>query len=220
MANIPFIDILVLAMIAIFILNKLKNTLGKKTGNEEELSKRYKSSIKSVKESKPDKESFSEIKEKSLHPDPKINTGLVTLKKIEENFELSEFIENSKKAFDFIIKAYSGNNTKSLETLLEKKLYSVYKKDIDRRLKNNESLEITIIGLKEPSILSIKVDRANLAKIDVKYDSEQIHVTKNKKNEIIDGDSNQILKISEKWSFSRKLKSRTPIWTLLEISEI
>ena len=33
MGNIPFFDILILAMIAVFILNRLRNVLGKKTGN-------------------------------------------------------------------------------------------------------------------------------------------------------------------------------------------
>ena len=37
MNNIPYIDILILAMVAIFIINRLRNTLGKKTGNEHDL---------------------------------------------------------------------------------------------------------------------------------------------------------------------------------------
>ena len=41
MNNIPFIDILILAMIAVFIINRLRNVLGKKTGNESEIVKRF-----------------------------------------------------------------------------------------------------------------------------------------------------------------------------------
>ena len=41
MNNIPYIDILILAMIAIFIINRLKNVLGKKTGNEQDIVEKY-----------------------------------------------------------------------------------------------------------------------------------------------------------------------------------
>ena len=41
MNNIPYIDILILAMIAVFIINRLKNTLGKKTGNEHDIANKF-----------------------------------------------------------------------------------------------------------------------------------------------------------------------------------
>ena len=41
MNNIPYIDILILAMIAIFIINRLKNVLGKKTGNEQDIVEKF-----------------------------------------------------------------------------------------------------------------------------------------------------------------------------------
>ena len=41
MNNIPYIDILILAMIAVFIINRLRNVLGKKTGNESDLVEKF-----------------------------------------------------------------------------------------------------------------------------------------------------------------------------------
>ena len=55
MNNFPYIDILILAMVAIFIINRLKNTLGKKTGNENDLADKYSQGRSRYKESKPDK---------------------------------------------------------------------------------------------------------------------------------------------------------------------
>ena len=55
MNNIPFFDILILAMIAVFIINRLRNTLGKKTGNESDIVKKYSvDRTSSYKESIPD----------------------------------------------------------------------------------------------------------------------------------------------------------------------
>ena len=41
MNNLPYIDILILAMIAVFIINRLKNVLGKKSGNESDIVEKF-----------------------------------------------------------------------------------------------------------------------------------------------------------------------------------
>ena len=60
MNNIPYIDILILAMIAIFIINRLKNVLGKKTGNEQDIVEKFSRGKTNFKESPPDQTSVSE----------------------------------------------------------------------------------------------------------------------------------------------------------------
>ena len=41
MNNFPYFDILILAMIAVFIINRLRNVLGKKTGNENDIVEKF-----------------------------------------------------------------------------------------------------------------------------------------------------------------------------------
>ena len=224
MGNIPYIDILILAMIAVFILNRLRNVLGKKTGNEEDIIKKFKLKKDGFKESTPDmesnlkKEGLKKDETINLHKDKNINKVLNEIKKIESSFGVNEFIDNSKKAFEYILGSYSKNNLKALEPLLEKKIFQIYKKEIDNRLKKKEIFEITIIGIKDPKIVSAKVVN-NIAEIIVEYNSEQVQVLKDANNKIIEGDTNQILNIEENWTFSRKLKSKSPNWSLIKISE-
>ena len=61
MNNIPYIDILILAMVAIFIINKLRNTLGKKTGNEHDIANKFTRGKSDLKESSPDKVSKAKV---------------------------------------------------------------------------------------------------------------------------------------------------------------
>lgn len=224
MGNIPFFDILILALIAVFILNRLRNVLGKKTGNEEDLAKRYNLKTK-FEESKPDKE--IKIKQKVekedsqlyLHENRDFNKALLSIKKIDSKFDLNNFLDKAKKAFEFILIAYSKNNLKNLEVLLDQSIFKDYKKDIEKRIKNKQTFELTIIDLKNPELLEIKVANKK-AIITLKYESQQIHLVKNDKNETIDGDANQILDISEKWTFTKDLVSKNPNWTLLSIAEV
>ena len=68
MNNIPYIDILILAMVAVFIINRLRNTLGKKTGNEHDLADKF-TRKSDLKESSPDKVSkakFDKVSQENL----------------------------------------------------------------------------------------------------------------------------------------------------------
>ncbi len=228
MGNIPYVDILILAMIAVFILNRLRNVLGKKTGNEADIVEKYNYKKNRLKETRPDKIVNSQSsKEKSdnlifLHENSKLNSVLNEIMKTDSSFELQQFMRNAKNAFEFIINAYSNEKLKTLETLLEKNIYEAYKKEINSRIERKEDLDITIVGLEDPVLVDVKLKKSGrdrIATMKLEYKSEQIHTIKNDKDKIVDGDANQILEIKENWTFVRKLNSKNPNWTLLEISE-
>ena len=221
MNNVPYIDILILAMIAIFIINRLKNTLGKKTGNESDIIEKFTQKKSSFKESKPDSVSSksNEIGQQSMHKNKRINSSLNEILKLDNNFNVSEFLDGAKKAFEYILSQYSKNDLKSLEKLLSKTMLEVFQDQIQIREKNLESLEITVISVKDPEILSVKIEKKTTALVVLSFDSEQVQITKDKKGIIVDGDSNQILSIKENWTFSKNLKSKDPNWTLEKIEE-
>lgn len=228
MGNIPYVDILILAMIAVFILNRLRNVLGKKTGNETDIVEKYNYKKNRLKETRPDKIVNSQSsKEKSdnlifLHENSKLNSVLNEIMKADKSFELQQFMRNAKNAFEFIINAYSNEKLKTLESLLEKNIYEAYKKEINSRIERKEDLDITIVGLEDPILVDVKLKKSGrdrIATMKLEYKSEQIHTIKNDKDKIVDGDANQILEIKENWTFVRKLNSKNPNWSLLEISE-
>ena len=223
MNNIPYIDILILAMIAIFIINRLKNVLGKKTGNEHDIVEKYSRGKTNFKESPPDQISKSNQNQKTVndvffHNDPKINSDLREIYNQDENFDSKEFLDGSKKAFEFIIKNYSEEKLEPLKKLLSSSIHKDFKSQIDARVKKSQNLDITIIGIKSAEIVNASL-KSKIALICVKFSSEQVQVVKDLEGKIVEGDNNQILSIDEKWSFSKNLKSKDPNWTLEKIEE-
>ena len=225
MNNIPYIDILILAMIAIFIINRLRNVLGKKTGNESDIVEKFTQRKSAFKESEPDSISDEKVSKldhkikKTFHSNKKINSVINEIIKIDNNFEINSFFEGAKKAFEFILTEYSNNNLKILEKLVNKNIYKEFEKQINVRTDKNEELEITVISVKNPEIKSVNLEKKYTAYFKLLFNSEQVQITKNSKGDIIDGDSNQILQIKEIWTFSKNLKSKDPNWILEEIEE-
>jgi len=228
MNNIPYIDILILAMIAVFIINRLRNVLGKKTGNESDIIKKFSvNKSSSFEESIPDeiikkpKEVKKLNKEKlfNYHNDPKINEVLNIVSQKNSEFTVESFIDGAKKAFEFIIKNYSDGKISSLKKLVSKEIFSLFSSETNKRNKNKEKLEISLIGVKDPEIKNAEIFNKNFARIIVKFITEQIQITKNKNGAIIDGDSNQILDIIELWTFTKNLTAKDPNWILEKIEE-
>ena len=225
MNNFPYIDIFILAMIAVFIINRLRNVLGKKTGNESDIVEKFTQKKMPYKESEPDNvtnlknDRRHKANTQSLHKDKKVNNLINEIIQIDENFDINEFYDGAKKAFEFILKEYSNNNLSALERLVSKKIFKDFKEQVDERTKSSQSMEITVISVKNPEIKDIKLEKKNIAKIKLSFNSEQVQTLKNKENKIIEGDSNQILSIKEFWTFSKNLKSRDPNWVLEEIEE-
>ena len=153
-----------------------------------------------------------------FHKDSKINTALRKIFNQDESFNSNEFLEGSKKAFEYIIKNYSEENLEPLKNLLSKSIYNDFRSQINLRIKKSQNLDITIIGIKNAEIISANL-KSNVANISVRFKSEQVQVLKDLKGKIVEGDNNQILTIDEIWSFSKNLKNNDPNWTLEKIEE-
>ena len=225
MNNIPYIDILILAMIAIFIINRLRNVLGKKTGNESDIVEKFTQRKNTFKESEPDSISNQKVSKlnnsikKNLHSNKKINYAINEILKIDNNFEINSFCDGAKKAFEFILTEYSNSNLKALEKLVSKNIFKAFENQINLRSKKKEELEITVISVKNPEIKGVNLEKKYIAYFKLLFESEQVQITKNSRGEIVDGDNNQILQIKEIWTFSKNLKNNDPNWILEEIEE-
>ena len=212
-------------MIAVFIINRLRNVLGKKTGNESDIVEKFTQRKNSFNESEPDSVSDQKVSKldnhvkKNLHSNKKINSAINDILKIDDEFEINSFCDGAKKAFEFILTEYSENNLKALEKLVSKNIYKAFEDQINLRAKKKEELEITVISVKNPEIKSVSLEKKYIAYFKLLFDSEQVQVTKNSKGEVVDGDNNQILQIKEIWTFSKNLKSKDPNWILEEIEE-
>ena len=225
MNNFPFIDIFILAMIAVFIINRLRNSLGKKTGNETDIAQKFSQKPSKFTESNPDKEieksknQITEEKNIILHKNSSINEKLNNIIKVDPSFTVENFIDGATKAFEYILVKYSENDLKSLKDLLAPQILTSFTDQIKVRQKQKQTLGITILKIDEPEIIDVSVIKNKLCFIKLEFKSQQVQTTKDSNNKIIDGNDNLILNISELWTFSKEIKNKNPNWVLEKIEE-
>ena len=192
-----FIDIILLAMFAGFIILRLRNILGRKTGHQ----------------AKPVNRHFPR--------------GLETLKDIENNEAIKsgnideeakkQFLKGADIAYEQIITSFAKGDKKLLKSLLGKEMFGDFSKVIDDRKKNLHTYETTFIGIKSSKILEFKKIE-NIYKVTVNFVSEIITCVKDKNNKIIEGNPDTIKTVNDVWKFSKNMWSQDPTWYLVETS--
>jgi predicted lipid-binding transport protein (Tim44 family) len=194
--NLGFIDIILLAMIAGFIILRLRNILGKKTGHEGKVTNIF------------DKEDYSQFK-------PQVKNKPIK----EENLgdeEKKQFLKGAEIAYESILTSFARGEKEKLKKLLTKDIFNSFEQAIDYRNKENIKSELTFIGFKES-----KVEKFEKIKDEyystVKIVCEIISVKKDKNNAIIEGDPDGIKTVTDYWKFSKKTSSKDPNWFLTEI---
>jgi predicted lipid-binding transport protein (Tim44 family) len=196
--NFGYIDIILLAMIAGFIILRLRNILGRKTGHQDKVFTGF--TEKKFDQFKKETSKLKEnIKEKGLVGEAK-----------------KQFLAGAEIAYENIITAFAAGDKKKLKGLLSPNMSSSFNEVIEQRNKSNIKSELTFIGIKETKLEKFEKIK-NEFYTTVKFVCEIISVKKDKDNKIIEGDPTKIKIVTDHWKFSKNISSENPNWQLFEI---
>ena len=195
--NFGYLDIILLAMIAGFIILRLRNILGRKTGHEDKIYSDFSGS------------KLDEFKEKIKSQTKKQQTEFNVEQK-------KEFLKGAEIAYETIINSFAKGDKKSLRDLLTREMRDNFESAIEERNSKNIKSELTFIGIKS-SVIQKFEKTATALFFTVKFVSEIISVKKDKDNNVIEGDPNKIKTVIDHWKFTRKTSSMNPNWYLAEI---
>ena len=201
----PFLDIIILGLLALFLGFRLKNLLGDRSGYGEDVN-----NLETYNEKKPDNNNVINLNKKKISGE-----GLETLKKVDPNFSEEEFLDGAKQAFKIIIEAFVDSDIEKLKPLIDYELLKSFTKSISEREARQEKQFVDIISINKLDIINISlVD--NIASISIKIESEQIKYTIDKNDKIIDGNKEVSEIIKDKWVLERDISSNNPNWKLVE----
>ena len=186
--DLQFFDIIVFAVIAIFIIYRLRGVLGKRTGYQKNLTANQYS-----------EEKKAQIKKNT--PQLKDNEQkLLKIYEVVEDFDHKSFLDGAKKAFEIIISAYNQGEKKTLKGLVSKDVFTAFEKAIDNKTNNPNSqfYSLVIDGVEDAKVEN------NVVKITLRFTSEQF----------TNDDENTVIKKQDLWTFEKKADSKSPEWIL------
>ncbi len=225
-SGIPFFDIILLALIAGFVILRLRSVLGKRTGHEAPPPEPFRS------RPAPDEDRVRDQDEETVEEatdnvvrlpgrngqeiggETPLGAGLTQIRVADPGFDPGEFVEKSKDAFEYILMNFAEGDTAALKPLLSKEVYEGFSGAIAEREKNGETLETNLVRIKDAELLEAGMS-GRTASITVKYTTEQINVTRDKDGNVVDGDADHIADVVDIWTYERNTRASDPNWALV-----
>ncbi len=222
---VPYADIIILALIAGFILLRLRSVLGQNTGDDN--MDAFKKSMRTQAEQEPiiklgDHNPKAKTKEE---PEPdhylkdvtdlSVASGLKAIKEKDAEFSATQFMQGAKMAFEMVFDGFAKGDKAPLKMLLSDELYQQFDAEIEARNKSEDKTETTLVSVNAKDITKAELDKNN-ARITVRFLSEQITVVRDKDGKIIDGDPSEVSEADDEWVFERNVTSKNPNWTIVD----
>ncbi len=215
--GVPFLDIILLALFAGFVIFKLRSVLGRRTGHERQRPDPFSEAPKSN-----DNANVVRLPDRTADADEEADTGtsgsmaagVMRIKLADERFDEREFLHGAKMAFGMIVDAFAKGDVDALKPLLSRELYGGFASVIEAREKAGEVQETTIVTVRSADIVEASLED-HQAKVTVEFVTEQVKVTRNAAGEVIDGDPDRIDILTDIWTFARDIRARDPNWELV-----
>ena len=205
--SLPFLDIIIFAIIAIFLVYRLKNILGQNSeGNEQN------------NQIDIGKKDFSNVVKLGNLDIDKTKANKRSISKIDPTFNEDEFLKGAQNFFQMVIDSFVKGDLEDIVKFIDDKLVKNFKSVIDERLKEGESLKIEILNMKSIKIKDVKELKISL-RLSVLFETEQIKVLKDNKGKVIDGDPKKSILVKDLWTFEKEINSKDMNWKLVETSD-
>jgi predicted lipid-binding transport protein (Tim44 family) len=216
-----YFDIILFAMVAAFLVLRLRSVLGRRTGNE-----RRRTGI--VRQAEPPRDQIPADKVIAFGqrgngatpppvtepPADAVAAGLARIRAADPGFDPPQFLEGARAAFEMIVAAFAEGDKAKLRPLLSDEVYQPFNAAIDDRIAAHETLESRILALKQLDIVAAEL-AGRTARVTLKLVSDQINVLRAHDGSVVDGDPEHAIEKTDFWTFARDTRSPNPNWELV-----
>ncbi len=227
MEALNYFDIIVFAILAVFLVFQLWTVLGRRTGHEGQPRDPLRRD-----NSNP---STSGSNDKSVAPPARaagaddtvtsfsrargaysgaLAQALTDIELADRGFVPEEFLTGARGAYELIVTGFANGDKSTLGPLLSEDVFDQFEQVIDQRERAGQIVESSFVGIRSADIIGASFNQS-IAEITVKFVSELISVTKDQDGAVIEGDPNQVREVRDVWTFARDVSSRNPNWVLV-----
>lgn len=217
------VQLLVLAGIAVFLILRLKNVLGTREGFEKppvrlptgtSKAERNRQSFEVI-DGGPDRDITDHVDE-----DSDAAKALADMKAVDSQFGVSDFLEGARGAYEMILMAFERGEIEDIRTFLSEDVYEAFESVIDQRREQGLLVEANFVGVRETSINNVQFDpETKDAEVSVRFVGELTSVVRDSAGDVVEGNSQDIKRQKDIWTFSRIMGSDDPNWQLVATGE-
>ena len=228
--GIPFIDIIFFAMVAAFLILRLRSVLGRRTGNERQRPTEFgrrpevargdavRNDPSRGEASRGDKPSDNVVtlpdRGKAVRTEGPAAAGLARIQAADPSFDEGRFLQGARAAFEMIVTAFANGDRDTLRPLTSGEVFANLERAMRERETAGHTFDSTLVGIKDVDLVAADLDGRE-ARVTVRFVSEQVNVTRDSEGQTIAGSASAVDEVTDLWTFARDTRSRDPNWLLV-----
>lgn len=147
-------------------------------------------------------------------PGSKASAGLDAIAAADSSFAIQPFLTGAKSAYEIIVTSFADGDRQVLQNLLAKDVFDSFAAALAEREKRGEKVETTFVAIDNASIADAEL-RGRIAEITLRFSAQLISATRDKDGAVIDGSADKVVEINDTWTFARDTASRDPNWKVV-----
>ena len=222
------VEIVILAMIAVFLVLRLYAVLGRRPEDSDEPLRRRLEQADPQATPRPMPSKLADktpIAPRSAGPAPEptgfdagAEGGIRAIISADRRFDVTLFLTGAKAAYAMVLETYWRGDKDALAQLCERAVYEGFAAAIDARSEAGDTVDARLIRVNDARIVSADYE-APVARIQVRFVADIASVTRNGDGLVVAGSLNDAIESRDLWTFTRDLTSRDPDWQLDEADQ-
>ena len=213
------VEIVLLAMVAVFVGLRLYAVLGRRTGHEQQPVTRP-DTIHTGDASTPIADA------PAARTDPAHNVfqesaagGIRSIVSADPSFDVARFLDGAQGAYRMILEAFWRGDRDELAYLTGEDVRASFNDAIAEREAADYRLDNRLIRI-ERAMIEEAFLNGREANIRVRFDADIAAVTRNADGDVVAGSLTDAIQTHDLWTFRRDLGSQDPNWLLVETDEV
>jgi len=208
-------EIVLLALVALFVGLRLFAVLGQRTGHEQQPVTRPEAAktvepAATVADSPPERtESAGLVYEEGAA------AGIRAIIAADPAFDVARFLEGAQAAYRMTLEAFWKGDREELRYLASPDVYSEFDAAIREREAAGHLLDNRLVQIERAMIADARLN-GRTAEIEVRFDADIAAVTRDSDRNVVAGTMTDAVETHDVWTFRRTLGSDDPNWMLVE----
>lgn len=210
------LTLLILAGVTVFLVMRLRNVLGTKTGFE----KKPEPVFGPARAVEPGPRPEEPAEPEPIGEDEPFAEAFAAMRAVEPDFSPRAFAEGAKRAYEMLLMAFENGDKATLESYLAPDVFRDFSEAIDARAADGLTVDARFVGVREAKITGARFDAdEQIAEIDLRFVGELVMVVRDREHRIVEGDPNEVRRETDQWTFGRRMGAPDPNWLLIATGE-
>lgn len=213
------IEIVLLAMVALFVGFRLYAVLGQRTGHEQQRPV-TRPEPAAAKESAPAPAAVEATPERrepasGFVYEEHAASGIRAIVSADQSFDVARFLEGAQSAYRMILEAFWKGDREELRYLTSREVFAAFESAIAEREAAGHVLDNRLVTIERAVIEDARLT-GKVAEIEVRFDADIAAVTRDREGTMIAGTLTDAVPTREVWTFRRNLAGDDMNWLLVE----